>query len=127
MNKQLLQDFVPQQQLQVAMKSSELTEVLELLSKQISTTPMLYEQDGKGMDATVHLHYFFGASDWFITEVNPNEKLAFGYVCLNGDWEMAEFGYISIDELTSTPPIEIDFYWKHNTPLREAIKQKRGY
>jgi len=39
-----------------------------------------------------------GVGTWYITSYNPDEKLAFGFVNLN-DPEMAELGYISIEEL----------------------------
>lgn len=58
-----------------------------------------------------HLHYFAGGSDWWITEVSIEERLAFGYVCLNGDWQNSELGYVNIDELTSINVVNIDLHW----------------
>lgn len=39
-----------------------------------------YEQDGKGEEAIVTLHYFRGGMDWFITEkdMEPEQHQAFG-------------------------------------------------
>jgi hypothetical protein len=37
------------------------------LEKLIASTPVTYEQDGKGDDAIVYLHYFFGGCDWVYT------------------------------------------------------------
>ena len=62
--------------------------------------PKLYEQDGKGKNQVAYLHYFAGASDWYITELDKENLMGFGYVILNGDTEMSEFGYISLIELT---------------------------
>jgi len=39
-----------------------------------------------------------GAGTWYITEYDPEEELAFGFVNL-GDPEMAELGYIYVPEL----------------------------
>lgn len=61
--------------------------------------PQLYSQDGKGLDAIVHAHYFVGSNDWLITEYDPAEDLAFGWACLNGDRQNAELGYVSMAEL----------------------------
>lgn len=94
------------------------------LAQQIDTMPKTYEQDGKGDQAIVYLHYFLGGSDWYITEkdMNGGIKQAFGYAVLNGDDECAELGYISIQEITAYGA-ELDFYFTPCT-LGE-IKSKR--
>lgn len=71
------------------------------LAQLINTMPKTYEQDGKGDQATAHLHYFLNSSDWYITEKDMGGGIqqAFGYAVLNGDDECAEIGYISIAEL----------------------------
>jgi hypothetical protein len=66
-----------------------------------TTAPALYEQDGLGESAIIHEHYFIGGSDWLVTEFNPDDDLAFGWACLNGDRQNAELGYVSIAELES--------------------------
>lgn len=94
------------------------------LANQIEAMPKTYEQDGKGDEAIAHLHYFSGGSDWYITEkdVDGGVQQAYGYAILNGDDEMAESGYISIEELTRNG-VELDL---HFTPCRLAeIKAKR--
>ncbi|MBK7550057.1 MAG: hypothetical protein IPI20_20760 [Rhodoferax sp.] len=72
------------------------------LGERIAAMPKTYEQDGLGMQAVVHLHYFMGGSDWYITEkdMTGGVRQAFGYAVLNGDEQCAEMGYISIEELT---------------------------
>lgn len=56
-----------------------------------------------GLDSLVYLHYFIAGCDWYITEKDVVDGVtqAYGYSILNGDLEMAEFGYISIRELNS--------------------------
>ena len=63
--------------------------------------PALYSQDGLGFRAVVHEHYFVGSCDWLVTEYSPDDDLAFGWACLNGDRQNAELGYVSIAELES--------------------------
>lgn len=91
----------------------------------VNTMPKTGETDGQGHKAIVHLHYFYGGSDWWITERDMEVKQyqAFGYACLNGDWEMSEFGYISIEELKDLGA-ELDLYW---TPIsvQEAIEKAK--
>lgn len=86
----------------------------------IGQTPAIYEQDDKGDDAVVYLHYFGGSCDFYITEVGqPNESsdgiISFGLADLGYG---AELGYIQIDELVSNN-LELDFHFEPKT-LREA-------
>jgi hypothetical protein len=94
------------------------------VSDLINTMPKTYEQDGLGDEAIVSLHYFYGGSDWYITEkdMDGGVQQAFGYAVLNGDDQYAELGYISIIELTRNG-VELDLYF---TPCTLAeIKTKR--
>ncbi len=94
----------------------EFKDVVDSLFKTISTMSKTYEQDGKGDDAIVYLHYFKGGSDWFITEKDSNEEQcqAFGYAVLNNDLEMAELGCINIKELKEFN-VELNFYFETAT------------
>ena len=72
--------------------------------------PITYEQDGKGNDAIIYLHYFDGSNDWFISEkdIGSEQIQAFGLVSL--DFNESELGYISIKELLENE-IEFDLNW----------------
>jgi hypothetical protein len=88
--------------------------------ERVSTMPKTYEQDGKGHQAVVHLHYFAGACDWWITErdVNPDgegQTQAFGLASLGHE---PELGYICIPELLEAGA-ELDLYWTPKT-LKEV-------
>lgn len=93
--------------------------------KTIEDMPVTYGQDGLGDEAVVHLHYFRGGSDWWITEkdVDGGVDQAYGFVCLNGDTECAESGYISIAELVEND-VELDLYWTPKT--LSTVKRKLG-
>jgi hypothetical protein len=106
-------------------KMSELTRIVE-------TMPKTYEQDGKGDDAIVSLHYFAGGSaNWWITEKDmetpeePGQHQTFGLANMFGSPidQDAELGYISIVELLAAGA-ELDFYFKPRT-LRE-LKAPKG-
>ena len=108
------------------------------LTRPPAETPPLYAQDGAGYEATVFAHYFVGGCDWWITEYDPSEDRAFGFVNL-GDPQNAELGYIDLAELESVRapvnvngtrinnalPVEFDRYWSRVT-LAEATKAVRG-
>ena len=89
----------------------------------LETMPKVYEQDGKGDQAIVYLHYFTGSMDWYITERDTSvEQLqAFGYANL-GDDQSAEMGYISIEELIRNG-VELDLYWTPTTLEQVTAKQ----
>jgi hypothetical protein len=103
------------------------------LAERLRTMPFTYQQDGKGDDAVVYLHYFSASSDWYIIEKDKGDEddtpeqwqsQAFGYAVLNGDEQCAETGYISIPELLVSPVYaELDLYWTSKT-LRE-VKEER--
>lgn len=80
----------------------------------IDTMPKTYEQDGKGNDAVVYLHYFKGGSDWYIIEkdMEPEQIQAFGLADPFGDG--GEVGYISIEEITKAGA-ELDLHWSNKT------------
>ena len=86
------------------------------LQREIERMPATYEQDGKGDSAIAALHYFNAGSDWYILEkdVDGGIQQAFGYAILNGDFENAELGYISIDELVAHG-VELDLHFKPRT------------
>jgi hypothetical protein len=94
-------------------KLAQFREILEL-----TDTPKLYAQDGKGDEALVHVKLFdpTGSWTWFITEFGPAENTAFGLV--NG--HEAEVGYIDLNELANVSGrmgigIEIDMQFKPQT------------
>ena len=85
----------------------------------IRDMPVTYATDWQGDDATVHLHYFTGGCDWYITEKDagtpdePGQHQAFGLANLGYGGEL---GYISIAELIANGA-ELDLYWQA-VPLR---------
>ena len=86
----------------------------------IDVMPKTYEQDGKGENAVVYLHYFRGGMDWYITEKDigdtdqPDDHKqyqAFGIANLGYGGEL---GYISIKELIENN-IELDLHFTPRT------------
>lgn len=63
------------------------------------------------MDKIVKMHFFYGDSHWYIFDYTPKDKVFFGYAILNGDTQMSEAGYISVDDLKSIKGMEMDFYF----------------
>lgn len=96
--------------------------------KQLMALPKMGSTESvKADNKIIRMHFFMGGSDWYIAEYDPDERMFFGFAVLNGDWEMAEWGYISLDELLSIKQgfveVDRDLHW---TPKKfSEIKKKR--
>ena len=83
------------------------------LAATIKTMPQTYEQDGLGLRAVAHLHYFTSAFDFYITEKDREgngTQQAFGLACAHE----REIGYISIRQLVEAGA-ELDLHWTPKT------------
>jgi hypothetical protein len=72
-------------------------------------------------DKIVHLHYFVGGADWYITELDPETGEAFGWaeiVSGGGEW-----GYVFLPELATLEVgflvVERDLHWSPK-PVKEV-------
>jgi hypothetical protein len=89
----------------------------EPTKEQLERIPRLYAtEDVPSREKLIYLHFFLGDCDWYIAEYD-GEDLFFGYAILNGDTEMAEWGYVSYEELKSLkipPGFEVDYdqFWR---------------
>lgn len=94
----------------------------------MSQIPKLYGTEPIPVeDKIIHQHYLYPPKDgfyWLIAELNPKEKLAFGYACLN-DPPNAEWGYISIQELEDIGAA-LDPDWTP-LPFKEALLKVQKY
>jgi hypothetical protein len=95
------------------------------LAQVIETMPKSYETDGMGDEAIVHLHYFSGSADWYVTERDMSDQeeegpiQAFGLKC---DRYGARLGYINCVELTEGNA-ELDFHFRPRT-LAELKRER---
>jgi len=102
--------------------SDDVFEHYENLIEGYREIPNLYFQDEKGKNAVVYLHYFYGGSDWYITELDKETNEAYGYAILNGDTQNSAFGYMSLSEFTDSI-VDLDLYWSFQT-LNEIFEKK---
>ncbi|MBU2851152.1 DUF2958 domain-containing protein, partial [Acidithiobacillus ferrivorans] len=94
------------------------------LEAMLPTIPDLRETDGQGEDAVVHLHYFTGSADWYITEMVRNPDYvgdAFGLADLGMGFP--ELGYMSLPEIMGVA--ELDFHFVPR-PLRLVLNPNAG-
>jgi hypothetical protein len=67
--------------------------------ERLASIPFLYETEKTPLtEKLIHLHFFIGGCDWYIAE-HDGEDLFWGFAILNEDYDMAEWGYISLAEL----------------------------
>ena len=102
-------------------------------SSLVKDLPRLYAQDGKGMNATVFLHIFGAIGDFYVTEIDEEGEIAFGYTKLAAHPDGAELGYIAVGELQTLLNerfiegkdlkflLERDLFWEPK-PLKEVIQ-----
>ena len=93
----------------------------------LATLPPLYATEPVALgDKPIGLHYFAGACDWWVIELDPDSMLSFGYACL-GDPLCAEFGYTDLSELcglrlrSAFPVIERDLHWTPTTVAEAGL------
>jgi len=89
-------------------------EIINRLAGIIDAMPGPYATDGTPIEeTTAWLHYFHAAGDWYIFEKDstPEQMQCFGYARLSAMPEMAESGYISIQELIDND-IELSFHFE---------------
>jgi hypothetical protein len=71
----------------------------------------------------VHVHYFMGACDWYITEYEPSSGIAYGYADLGFGY--GEWGSIYLPELAEYQQtylvVERELDWKP-TPVTDIDK-----
>lgn len=94
----------------------------EPTEKRLSKIPRLYETENVPFeDKRIHLHFFIGSCDWYICEFD-GEDLFFGFAILNGDFEMAEWGYISFSELKDVSICRVQIDCERNWKVRKSSK-----
>jgi hypothetical protein len=95
----------------------------EPTKQRLAKIPKLYEtEDIPLQDKKIHLHFFIGASDWYICEWDRKDTF-FGFAILNNDYQMAEWGYVSFSELKSLKLngwLEVDCEIEEDWKVRKA-------
>jgi hypothetical protein len=121
----LVRSLMPKLQQMAVLENDESEEVQFFIDKvkaleAIFVDAKKIDQNTPIMDKIVKAHYFYGSTDWYIFDYDPKDNVFFGYVVLNGDTQMSEAGYISVEELMSVKRVELDFFWDQ-VPLGKAL------
>lgn len=87
--------------------------------ERLDRIPRLYGTEETSLkEKLIYLHFFLGGCDWYVAEYD-GEDLFWGYSILNGDYQNAEWGYISFGELKEIKKdgwlevdCELDEFWQ---------------
>jgi len=95
----------------------------EPTKERLSRIPKLYATESTpAREKLIHLHFFIGGCDWYVAEYD-GEDLFFGFAILNEDYEMAEWGYVSLSELKS---IKLKGWLEVDCEIEEAWQVRRA-
>lgn len=99
---------------------------MKLITKEIAAKMPKFRAQENRRDPIVYVKLFcpWARATWWLTEYDKNENVAFGFAYL-GDEDMAELGYIDINELSEVSgpfgmQIERDIHFSE-VPLSEAL------
>lgn len=125
MDIEYLRRFVPQQEMAVIMDNpmAYIAE-LERVERQIRAMPQLGNLPGKD-EVKIGMHYFGGATDFWVYALEVDGEYAEAFVCLNGDAWNAECGPIYIPELLPIAIMNLDLHWDSNTRLVDVMERVR--
>ena len=89
-------------------------ECIQRLEKALKHCPKIGTTDG-AKEHPALFHYFFGGTDYYVCEYNPENGLMFGYAILNNDLHNSEWGYFNVSELAQSKFLNIDYHFQEQT------------
>lgn len=79
------------------------------IANAVKNAPKIGSTDGFEEHAIIIRYFHPTGTETLVTEIGDNGE-AFGFQCLNGNYEMAEWGYIDLNEVKSIPMMEVDYH-----------------
>jgi hypothetical protein len=102
-------------------------------AEELAKIPAFYSSENVSLkEKMIHMHFFIGGCDWYAAEYSPEEQCFFGFAILNNDYEMAEWGYFSLEELSglkvSFLEVDRDLHWEPKKAVEiEKIRTAEGW
>ena len=88
--------------------------------RKINTDSELTNEDGTH---NIGFRYFLGNTEIFLSEID-SDGIGFGYNILNGDLQMSEWGYTSLEEIMKIPYIEMDYHVPEGITIERMLYQE---
>lgn len=108
----LLKSFMPELQLRAFNELSRRPEIaaeFKAASAAAMAAPKVGAETGESPSPII-LHYIHpSGTECFVTEIG-NDGEAWGFQCVNGDWQMAEWGPLDLNEIKRVPGMVLDFH-----------------
>lgn len=79
------------------------------LAKLVKEAPGIGDTDGMEQHPVILRYFHPTGTETLVTEIGQDGE-AFGFQCLNGDYQMAEWGYIDLNEVRDIRMMEVDYY-----------------
>ncbi len=91
----------------------------------VENAPKINATDGLEEHRIVLRYFHPSGTQSFITEIGKDGD-AFGFQCLNDDWENAEWGYLNLDELKNIRGMEVDFHVPAGMTVEKFIQKEKA-
>lgn len=91
----------------------------------VENAPKINATDGLEEHRIVLRYFHPSGTQSFITEIGKDGD-AFGFQCLNDDWENTEWGYLNIDELKNIRGMEVDFHVPAGMTVEKFIQKEKS-
>jgi hypothetical protein len=115
--------ILPYSQLRFTKESEEdFSGSIKLLEAQLHKCPKIGKTDGMKEHPAI-FHYFYGGTDMYICEYDPDDDLLFGYTILNADLDNSEWGYTSLAEIRGISVLNIDYHFEAQSIEAALYKQ----
>ena len=91
----------------------------------VENAPKINETDGLEEHRIVLRYFHPSGTQSFVTEIGKDGN-AFGFQCLNDDWENADWGYLNLDELKNIRGMEVDFHVPAGMTVEKFIQKEKS-
>lgn len=93
------------------------------LAAAVKNAPKMYSTEGKEQHPIVMKYFHPTGTVNLVSEIGEDGE-AFGYQCINGDWELAEWGYIDLNEVKNIPGMEVDYYIPEGMTIEKYLYEE---
>ena len=129
---ELVKSVLPKSQYLLTLKYTEGEEgdwykkKIKQLAETVENAPKLYATDG-AKEHQIVLHYFHPTgTESFVTEIGKDGE-AYGFQCLNNNWEKAEWGNLDLNEIKDIPGMEVDYYIEDGISVERYLEKLGVY
>ena len=93
------------------------------IAEAVEKAPKIGETDGMEQHPVVLRYFHPTGTETLVTEIGDDGE-AFGFQCLSGDYQNAEWGYLDLNETVSTPLMEMDYHVPEGMSVERWLYQE---